>query len=100
MLGSRPSSESPPGTIAWLDITIDSSPSWPFHPRIGPLGLRIAPLDVSRGAFYFKGARLRGTRCLFGVVSLNGAVLTRPSRPPHPDPSPTLHLMIRGESSG
>jgi AraC-like DNA-binding protein len=100
MLGSRPSSDTPPGTIAWLDITIDSSPSWPLHPRIGPLGLRIAPLDVSRGAFYFKGARLRGTRCLFGVVSLNGAVLTRPSRPPHPDASPTLHLMIRGESSG
>jgi AraC-like DNA-binding protein len=100
MLGSRPPSESPPGTIAWLDITIDSAPSWPFHPRIGPLGLRIAPLDVSRGAFYFKGARLRGSRCLFGVVSLNGAVLSRPARPAHADASPTLHLLIRGESSG
>ncbi|HEU5008331.1 MAG TPA: helix-turn-helix transcriptional regulator [Jatrophihabitantaceae bacterium] len=100
MLGSRPPSDFPPGTIAWLDITIDSSPSWPFHPRVGPLGLRIAPLDVSRGAFYFKGARLRGTRCLFGAVSLNGASLTRPARPPHADTDPALHLMIRGESSG
>ena len=79
MLGSRPPSESPPGTIAWLDITIDSSPSWPFHPRTGPLGLRVAPLDVSRGAFYFKGARLRGTRCLWAATSINGAVLSRPS---------------------
>jgi AraC-like DNA-binding protein len=100
MLGSRSPSDSPPGTIARLDITIDSSPSWPFHPRIGPLGLLIAPLDVSRGAFYFKGARLRGTRCLFGAVSVNGAMLTRPARPPHADASPALHLLIRGESSG
>jgi AraC-like DNA-binding protein len=100
MLGSRPPSDSPPGTIAWLDITIDSSPSWPFHPRIGPLGLRIAPLDVTRGAFYFKGARLRGARCLFGAVSLAGAGLTRPARPPHADADPALHLLIRGESSG
>ena len=90
----------PPGTIVWLDINVDSSVSWPFRPRTGPLGVQIAPLDATRRAFYLKGARVRGTRCLFAAMSVSGAELSRPARSAQADSSPAVHLLIRGESSG
>jgi len=99
VLSSGSSGDAPPG-IAWLDVSIGSSPSWPTRLRIGPLGLQIAPVDVSRRAFYFKGARLRGVRCMWAAASLNGALLTRPARPRPPDASPMVQVLIRGESSG
>jgi AraC family transcriptional activator of tynA and feaB len=94
----RSPGDAQPGSIAWLDVSAASSPSWPVRLRLGPLGLQVAPLDLSREAFYLKGARLRGTRCTWGVASLNGAVLRRGPRSEGESPQ-ALHVLIRGDSS-
>lgn len=98
MVISRSPGETTP-SIAWLDVSLDSAPSWPTRLLTGPLGLQIAPLDMSRQAFYFKGARLRGARCQVAAASLNGALLTRPARA-QVEPSPMVHVLVRAESSG
>lgn len=99
MTDSQPSGENPAG-IAWLDLSVDGSHAWPERVRIGPLGMQIEPLDVARQAFYFKGARLRGSRCMWAAASLNGALLTRPARPMQPEAAPLVQLLVRGESGG
>ncbi len=70
----------PPGAVAWLDISPDTPDSWTDRLRTGPLGLRIAPLRQARAPFFFKGARLRGTRCIWSASTLSGADLHRASR--------------------
>jgi AraC-like DNA-binding protein len=98
--GSQMDTAPPPGGIAWLDISAETSDSWPVRARTGPLGLQIAPLNRGRTAYYFKGARLRGTRCMWSASTVNGAVLTRPSRAPLPQGESSVHLLVRAESSG
>ena len=87
----------PPGAIAWLDVD-ERDP----HPhRTGPLAMRIAPLPNRRSPYFFKGGRLRGTRCIWSASTLNGAQLHRPLRQPLPAPFDTgVHVLVRGESDG
>jgi AraC-like DNA-binding protein len=44
------------------------------------LGLQISPLPQSRAPYFFKGARLRGTRCVWTAATVNGAELRRVQR--------------------
>jgi AraC-like DNA-binding protein len=90
----------PPGGIAWLEVSAESAEAWPVRIRTGPLGLQVAPLSRARSAYYFKGARLRGTRCMFSASTLCGAELTRPARPPHPQGEGSLQLLVRTEGPG
>jgi AraC-like DNA-binding protein len=101
MLGSVPRVDlPPPGGIAWLEVSAETTDAWPARIRTGPLGLQIAPLTRARSGYYFKGARLRGTRCMWSASTLSGAELTRPARAPHPQGETSVHVMIRAESSG
>lgn len=70
----------PAGAVAWLDVSADSSDVWNGRLRTGPLGLQIAPLRHGRGPYFFKGARLRGTRCIWSASTVSGAELYRPAR--------------------
>jgi AraC-like DNA-binding protein len=90
----------PPGGIAWLDVSAETTDSWPVRIRTGPLGLRIAPLHHSRAPYFLKGARLRGTRCVWSAGTVSGAELSRPGRAPLPEGETTVHLLIRADGSG
>ena len=90
----------PPGGIAWLDVSPETTNSWPVRIRTGPLGLRIAPLSHTRAPYFLKGARLRGTRCVWSAGTVSGAELSRPGRVPLPDGETTVHLLIRADGSG
>ncbi len=70
----------PAGAVAWLDVSADSSDVWNGRLRTGPLGLQIAPLRHARGPYFFKGARLRGTRCIWSASTVSGAELYRAPR--------------------
>ena len=70
----------PPGAVAWLDVAADNTDTWTGRLRTGPLGLQIAPLRHARAPYFFKGARLRGTRCIWSASTLSGADLYRASR--------------------
>lgn len=70
----------PPGAIAWLDVSPDNPDTWNGRLRTGPLGLQIAPLRHGRAPYFFKGARLRGTRCIWSASTVSGAELYRPPR--------------------
>lgn len=98
MTDGQPAADIPAG-IAWLDLSVDGTHAWPERVRIGPLGMHVEPLDVARQVFYFKGARLRGGRCLWAAASVNGALLTRAARTAPPDPAPAVQLLMRAESS-
>ena len=71
----------PPGGVAWLDVSAETSDSWPGRVRTGPLGLQIAALPGARAPYFFKGARLRGTRCIWSASTVSGAELSRRARP-------------------
>jgi AraC-like DNA-binding protein len=71
----------PPGAIAWLDVSSDNPDTWTGRLRTGPLGMQISPLRNGRAPYFFKGARLRGTRCIWSASTLSGAELYRPARP-------------------
>ncbi|MGH8962366.1 MAG: helix-turn-helix domain-containing protein [Jatrophihabitantaceae bacterium] len=90
----------PPGGIAWLEVSAETTDAWPARIRMGPLGLQIAPLTRARAGYYFKGARLRGTRCMWAASTLCGAELTRGARAPHPQGETSVHVLIRAENSG
>jgi AraC-like DNA-binding protein len=104
VLRTAPPPEIPaPGGIAWLDVSAETNDSWPVTVRTGPLGLQIAPLGQSRAPFFFKGARLRGTRCIFSAATLSATEMYRLPRSPVPAlPSVegSVHLMIRSEGHG
>jgi AraC-like DNA-binding protein len=70
----------PPGAVAWLDVSADNPDTWTGRLRTGPLGMQISPLRTGRAPYFFKGARLRGTRCIWSASTLSGAELYRPPR--------------------
>ena len=70
----------PPGRIAWLEVSAEDSNGASGRTRTGPLGLQISPLPQSRAPYFFKGARLRGTRCVWSAATVNGAELRRNPR--------------------
>jgi AraC-like DNA-binding protein len=70
----------PPGGIAWLDVSAEDSNGVLGRTRTGPLGLQITPLAHSRAPYFFKGARLRGTRCIWSASTVSGAELYRAPR--------------------
>lgn len=120
----------PPGGVAWLDVSDANSTTVPgiagraavvaangsamagnpgVSPaangngryRTGPLGLLIAPLDAGRTPYFFRGARLRGTRCTWSASTLSGVELVRPGRsslPPLADRA--VHVLARTEGPG
>ena len=90
----------PPGGIAWLDVSAETADTWPVRVRTGPLGMQIAPLHHGRSPYFFKGARLRGTRCVWSASTVSGAELSRPARSAMPQGESSVHVLIRAESSG
>jgi AraC-like DNA-binding protein len=70
----------PPGAVAWLDVSADNPDTWTGRLRTGPLGMQISPQRAGRAPYFFKGARLRGTRCIWSASTLSGAELYRPGR--------------------
>jgi AraC-like DNA-binding protein len=92
----------PPGAVAWLDVSADNPDTWTGRLRTGPLGLQISPLRSGRAPYFFKGARLRGTRCIWSASTLSGAELYRPSRPGSSTGSfeSGVHLLARVEGGG
>lgn len=89
----------PPGGVAWLDVSAHTAESWPGRVRTGPLGLQISPLAGARTPYFFKGARLRGTRCIWSASTVSGADLSRRTRL-HATPDPGLHILVRAECAG
>jgi AraC-like DNA-binding protein len=91
----------PPGAVAWLDVSADNPDTWSGRVRTGPLGLQISPLRHGHVPYFFKGARLRGTRCTWSASTVSGAELYRGPRTPVPTPfEGGVHLLARLESSG
>lgn len=66
--------------VAWLDVSAEDSNGASGRRRTGPLGLQISPLPNSRAPYFFRGARLRGTRCIWSASTVSGAELSRPAR--------------------
>lgn len=90
-----------PGAVAWLDVSADNPDTWTGRRRTGPLGMQIAPLRNGRAPYFFKGARLRGTRCIWSTSTLSGTELYRPSRLSVPTPfDASVHILARVEASG
>jgi AraC-like DNA-binding protein len=91
----------PPGAVAWLDVSADNPDTWTGRLRTGPLGLQISPLHSGRAPYFFKGARLRGMRCIWSASTLSGAELYRPGRPVIGSPFETgVHVLARVEGGG
>jgi len=90
----------PPGGVAWLDVSAETADSWPGRVRTGPLGLRIAALPGARAPYFFKGARLRGMRCIWSASTLSGAELSRRTRPPGGPPDSSVHIFVRADGAG
>ncbi len=90
----------PPGGVAWLDVSAQTADSWPGRIRTGPLGLQIAPLAGARAPYFFKGARLRGARCIWSASTVSGAELSRRARQPGGPADTAVHLMVRAECAG
>lgn len=85
--------------LAWLDMS-DPKGRAP-RPRTGPLGLTITPSARRPGEFVFRGARLRGARCVWSASTVAGADLTRAARSagqPHPDDA--VQLLARLDAPG
>jgi len=90
-----------PGAVARLDISADNPDSWNGRLRTGPLGMQIAPLRYGRAPYFFKGARLRGTRCIWSASTVSGAELYRPPRSAIPAPFDAgIHVLARIDGSG
>ncbi len=91
----------PPGAVAWLDVSADNPDTWTGRLRTGPLGMQISPLRTGRAPYFFKGARLRGNRCIWSASTLSGAELYRPSRVgANSSFEGGVHLMARVEGGG
>ena len=90
----------PPGGVAWLDVSAETANSWPGRVRTGPLGLQISPLPASRAPYYFKGARLRGTRCIWSASTVSGAELARRTRLGASAADGPVHILVRAECTG
>ena len=90
----------PPGGVAWLDVSAETADSWPGRMRTGPLGVQISALPGARTAYFFKGARLRGTRCTWSAATVSGAELSRRSRPPASSTDSAVHILVRAECTG
>jgi AraC-like DNA-binding protein len=91
----------PPGGVAWLDVSVEDSNGNLGRTRTGPLGLQITPLGQSRAPYFFKGARLRGTRCTWSASTVSGAELYRGPRTTSTIPTDGyVHLLARVDCSG
>src|SRR4029079_4514433 len=91
----------PPGAVAWLDVSADNPDTFTGRLRTGPLGMQISPLRSVRALSFFKGARLRGTRCIWSASTLSGAELYRPARSPMPAMfEGGVHLLPRPAGTG
>lgn len=91
----------PPGGVAWLDVSAEDSNGNLGRTRTGPLGMQITPLIQSRAPYFFKGARLRGTRCIWSASTVSGAELYRAPRAlssQHIDGY--LHVLARTDCAG
>jgi AraC-like DNA-binding protein len=88
-----------PGGIAWLDVSAQTADSWPGRLRTGPLGLQISPLPATRSPYFFKGARLRGTRCIWSASTVSGAELSRRAHPAAATDQ-TVHVLVRADCAG
>lgn len=91
----------PPGGVAWLDVSAEDSNGATGRTRTGPLGLQISPLPQSRAPYFFKGARLRGTRCVWSASTLSGAELYRAARTASsPQTDGAVHVLARIDCPG
>lgn len=90
----------PPGGVGWIDVSAETADSWPGRARTGPLGLKIAALAGARSPYFFKGARLRGTRCIWSASTVSGAELSRRARTPDGSLDSAVHLLARAECAG
>lgn len=102
MSDSSPRFELPlPGGVAWLDVSAEDSNGNLGRTRTGPLGLQITPLAQSRAPYFFKGARLLGTRCIWSASTVSGAELYRPPRALSSQQSDGyVHLLARSDCPG
>jgi AraC-like DNA-binding protein len=89
-----------PGAVAWLDVSADNPDTFSGRLRTGPLGLQISPLRSGRAPYFFKGARLRGTRCIWSASTLSGCELFRPQRPTAGAFESGVHVLARVEGGG
>jgi hypothetical protein len=97
-----------PGAIAWLDVSSENPDTWSppstranARRRTGPLGMEISPLRHARVPYLFKGARLRGTRCIWSASTVSGAELFRPARTSAPPPfDQGVHIVARMDGTG
>ncbi|HET6877525.1 MAG TPA: AraC family transcriptional regulator [Jatrophihabitans sp.] len=90
-----------PGVVARLDISPDNPDAWNGRLRTGPLGLQISPMRHGRAPYFFKGSRLRGTRCIWAASTVSGAELYRPARASVPPPfDGSVQILARIEGSG
>lgn len=90
-----------PGAVAWLDVSAANPDTWTGRLRTGPLGLQISPLRTGRAPYFFKGARLRGNRCIWSAATLSGAELYRAARPgASPSFEGGVHLAARVDGGG
>lgn len=91
----------PPGAVAWLDVSAENPDTWSGRLRTGPLGMQISPMRNGRAPYFFKGARLRGTRCIWSASTLSGAELYRAPRTVVPPPfEGGVQIFARVEGSG
>ncbi len=90
-----------PGAVAWLDVSAENPDTWTGRLRTGPLGMQISPLRTGRAPYFFKGGRLRGTRCIWSASTLSGAELYRPARgATNAGFEGGVHLLARAEGGG
>ena len=90
-----------PGAVAWLDVSADNPDTFSGRLRTGPLGMQISPLRTGRAPYFFKGARLRGTRCIWSASTLSGTELYRPARPSTAATFESgVHVLARIEGGG
>ena len=87
--------------VAWLDVSAENPDTWSGRLRTGPLGLQIAPLRHARAPYFFKGARLRGTRCIWSASTLSGADLYRSAQAfVAPSFDNGVHILARMDAGG
>lgn len=90
-----------PGAVAWLDVSADNPDTFSGRLRTGPLGLLISPARGGRAPYFFKGARLRGTRCIWSASTLSGCELFRPARPSSASAFESgVHILGRMDAEG
>ncbi|MCW2496472.1 helix-turn-helix transcriptional regulator [Jatrophihabitans sp.] len=90
----------PPGGIAWLDVSSRVDNTWAGRARTGPLGMQIAPLPYARAPYLFRGARLRGTRCIWTAATVSGAELWRRANSFPSFADGAVHILVRAEVCG